>query len=81
MKKLSLARQRVVVMASGLCCVAAGSPMLERDLAGALHVPMAWIVIPCVALEIVAFGFVATALARLKADEARAADEKGSGEA
>jgi hypothetical protein len=42
---------------------------------------MAWIVIPCVALEIVAFGFVATALARLKADEARAADEKGSGEA
>jgi hypothetical protein len=81
MKKLSLARRRVVVMASALCCVAAASPMLERELAGALHVPLAWIVIPGVGLEIVAFGFVATALARLKADEAREAVKKGSGEA
>jgi hypothetical protein len=55
--------------------------MLEREWAWALHVPMAWIVIPGVGLEIVAFGFDATALARLKADEAREAVKKGSGEA
>ncbi len=78
MKKLSMARRRVVVMASGFSCLAATSPVLERGLAAALHVPMAWIVVPSVGLEIVAMVFVLKALINLKAGEAA---EKRSGEA
>lgn len=80
MKKLSLARRRVVVMAAGLCSLSASSPLLGRDFASVLHVPMAWIVIPTVGLEAVAMGYVLVALSRLKADEAREANEQGSGE-
>jgi hypothetical protein len=52
--------------------------MLERALAQSLHVPMAWIVVPSVGLEIVAMVFVLKALINLKAGEAA---EKGSAEA
>jgi hypothetical protein len=53
--------------------------MLERAVAGALHLPMAWIALPTVGLEAVWFAFLVTSLVRLKADEAREA-ENGSGE-
>jgi hypothetical protein len=81
MRKLGRARRRVVLMA---CCgtmVAASSPLLERALMGALHVPAVWIVLPTVGLEVVWVAFVVVALSRLKAAEACEAAEKGSGEA
>ncbi len=78
-RTLSVARKRVVLMASCGAVAAGLSPMLERAVAGALHLPMAWIALPTVGLEAVWFAFLVTSLVRLKADEAREA-ENGSGE-
>jgi len=81
MAKLSMARRRVVVMASGVTMLAAAGTPLGHEASVWFHVSALWVVLPILGLEIVAFGFLVKALARIKADEGREAAEKGSGEA
>jgi hypothetical protein len=76
MTKLSRVRRRVVVMASGLCSLAAAFPMLEHESIEWLRVPAAPVVLPCKGAQVVAIRFFVKALMHLKTDEA---GETGNG--
>jgi len=70
MAKLSLARKRVVIMASATTMLAAFCTTLGPLLGRALHVSGAYLVLPLLGLELVAFGFLMKAVVEWKRDEA-----------
>jgi hypothetical protein len=71
MKKLSMARRRAVLMASGMSMFAAVAGSLGPALARSTHLPVRNVVLSLVTLEVVAFAFVVKSLVHLKQDEAR----------
>jgi hypothetical protein len=70
MAKFSLARRRVVVMASGTTILAAFCTALGPLLGRMSHVSGDYLVLPLLGLELVAFGFLMKAVVEWKRDEA-----------